>query len=176
MRAWRCEAGSVGEGAEDRQPTLVLTCGYQDGLLTCTNMAGDVVGSFAVPKGQEVFGSWLGAAVAKSSLAARGPVCLVKADGELLWRGKGKHNNLPTADRKGVPIRQGQRPSGRLRFQEGHDDRGGEDFAEYYTPWIRPYTHEERWQDGHDDRDGWTCRHHAPSVRPVSDPVGFHRV
>eukprot|EP00418_Pyrodinium_bahamense_P022586 CAMPEP_0179149418 /NCGR_PEP_ID=MMETSP0796-20121207/72384_1 /TAXON_ID=73915 /ORGANISM="Pyrodinium bahamense, Strain pbaha01" /LENGTH=164 /DNA_ID=CAMNT_0020850257 /DNA_START=1 /DNA_END=495 /DNA_ORIENTATION=- len=67
------------------------------------------------------------------------------------------------------------RYTGRERFEEGHDDRAGGDFAEYYTPTRQPYTHRERWGEGHDDRDGWRYCDHAPSVRPFTDPNGFSR-
>mmetsp|Transcript_147197 Transcript_147197/g.256919 ORF Transcript_147197/g.256919 Transcript_147197/m.256919 type:complete len:203 (-) Transcript_147197:7-615(-) len=65
------------------------------------------------------------------------------------------------------------RYTGRERFEEGHDNRHGGNFSEYFTPRRRHYSHRERWEEGHDDRDGYSYNDHAPSVRPTTDSAGF---
>jgi len=94
------------------------------------------------------------------------------------WSGEhaSQLEDLPSSTRLGHDShRHKRRYTGRERFEEGHDNRLGSNFDEYYTPRWRPYTHQERWEEGHDDRDGYTYNDHASSVRPFTDRKGFDR-
>jgi len=136
-------------------------------------MAGVQIGDIEVPSSAHPYGSWLGAEVSKLMKTLKGTLCLIKRDGSITSRDDGCSTSSTTSPKDAAL--KGRRFTGRERFHEGHDDRIEGNFAEYYTPRLRPYTHRERWCEGHDDRDGWTYGDHAASVRPFSDPAGFAR-
>jgi len=153
-------------------PTLAITCEHVDGTVKCTSMAGNEVGEFKVPRKEDPYGRWLATAVSQAHQAGIGELCLIKRDGTIFWR-EGLDKTTSSMIKQ-TPVRsRGHRFSGRERFTEGHDDRDGGCFVEYYTPRRRPYTHRDRWTQGHDDRDGRTYADHVPSVRPLLDPERF---
>merc|ERR1712217_355575 len=135
---------------------------------------GNDVGEFTVPGKEDPYGTWLGTAISKTHQADVGEFCLVKRDGKVFWR-KTIDQRTSSMNKQQHVSPSGHRFTGRERFTEGHDDRDGGCFAEYYTPRRRVYTHRDRWIEGHDDRDGMTYAHHASSVRPFSDPQRFAR-
>lgn len=88
------------EHAVDTALDVVMTCDLRDdGIVSCTDPAGELIGEFLVPTGEDPFGRWLrdsidmamsghcgcGVAVAAGGLGTR--VCLVKPSGEMIWRG-----------------------------------------------------------------------------------------
>lgn len=92
--------GDMHEHAVDTPFDVVMTCEHRPGgVVSCTNPAGELIGNFPVPKGQDPFGHWIrdavdiamsdhcihGATATAGGLGGR--VCLVKPTGEIIWRG-----------------------------------------------------------------------------------------
>lgn len=168
LRAWQDEDSCP----TAKKLTIAITCEHIGGIVRCTSMAGNEVGEFKVPKKEDPYGNWLGKAVSQAHQAEVGELCLIKSDGTIFWR-EGLDQKVSSTSKHTNASFRGRRFTGRERFTEGHDDRNGGCFAEYYTPRRRPYSHRDRWTQGHDDRDGRTYADHASSVRPFSDPDGF---
>lgn len=116
-----------------KKTTIVITCEHIGDKVKCTTISGNEVGEFKIPERENPYETWLGSAVSECHQPGVGELCLVRRDGTIIWREGDGRTPMSTQKESSASSRSG-RFTGRERFLEGHDDRVGGCFAEYYTP------------------------------------------